>query len=82
MSVPPNGRKTLFGTDPLSAYAVKRKSVRRRHDALSSKTYFSTYLQNVGEVVEYGAGSGRITIPLAKQNHKVLAVDNDPIMLK
>ena len=35
--------KILFGTDPLSAYAVKRKSVRRRHDALSSKTYFSTY---------------------------------------
>lgn len=44
--------------------------------------FYHSILQNVGEIVEYGAGSGRITIPLAKQNHKVLAVDNEPIMLK
>lgn len=44
--------------------------------------FYLSILQNVSEVVEYGAGSGRITIPLAKQNHKVLAVDNELIMLK
>lgn len=44
--------------------------------------FYLSILQDVDEIVEYGAGSGRITIPLVKQNHKVLAVDNEPIMLK
>lgn len=44
--------------------------------------FYLSILQDVDEIVEYGAGSGRITIPLAKQGHKVLAVDNELIMLK
>lgn len=38
-----NPQFTLFGTDPLPAYTVKRERIRRRHNALSSKTYFSIY---------------------------------------
>lgn len=39
-------------------------------------------LKDKKEVLELGAGSGRITIPLAKKGIKVIAVDNSVSMLK
>lgn len=44
--------------------------------------FYITALKNVHEIVEYGAGSGRITLPLAYDGHSVIAVDNEPAMLK
>lgn len=40
VSVTADRGKTLYGTDPLSTYPVKRKRVGRCHDVLSSKKYF------------------------------------------
>lgn len=51
-------------------------------DVTDDLGFYLSILQNVDEITEYGAGSGRISIPLAKQNHKVLAIDNEPMMLK
>lgn len=33
------------------------------------------------EIVEYGAGTGRVTIPLAMQGKKIIAIDNEKKML-
>lgn len=51
-------------------------------DITDDLTFYLYILRDIDEIVEYGAGSGRITIPLAMNNHKVLAVDNELLMLK
>lgn len=43
--------------------------------------FYAKMVQPFEEVVEYGAGTGRITIPLAELGHKVIAVDNELKML-
>jgi SAM-dependent methyltransferase len=35
-----------------------------------------------GPILEYGAGTGRITLPLARRGHEVTAVDASPFMLE
>jgi len=37
--------------------------------------------RGAGRVLELGAGSGRVTIPLARDGHEVVAVDRSPAML-
>lgn len=50
-------------------------------DIIDDIQFYIRLLKDYPEIVEYGAGSGRITIPLANEGHMVLAVDNEPLML-
>lgn len=42
---------------------------------------YRTLLKDYNEIVEYGAGTGRITIPLAMEGKKIIAIDNEINML-
>jgi SAM-dependent methyltransferase len=51
----------------------------REHDI----AYFLALAENArGPVLEYGCGSGRVTLPLARGGHSVLGVDTSPVMLQ
>ena len=43
---------------------------------------YSEIVSDKNVVIEYGAGTGRITIPLARKGIKVIALDNSEAMLK
>lgn len=49
-------------------------------DAKPNIDFFGRYAQAAGEVLDIGAGTGRIAIPLARQGVKVYAVEPSPAM--
>ncbi len=54
---------------------------RRRADLSFYRELAKRRLGNSGRILELGAGSGRITIPLARAGYSVVAVDSSPAML-
>ena len=54
---------------------------RRRADLAFYKEIARKRLGDSGRILELGAGSGRLTIPLARAGHEVVAVDRAPAML-
>jgi SAM-dependent methyltransferase len=51
-------------------------------DAKPNVAFFGRYAEKAGEVLDIGAGTGRIAIPLARQGLKVYAVEPSPAMRK
>ncbi len=71
------------GPENLSHYDIpwlyEQPFVQRQEDVV----YFCELAQHLeGPVLEYGCGSGRITIPLARQGSRVTAVDRSRPMLR
>jgi len=54
---------------------------RRRADVTFYRQLAKQRLGTSGNILELGAGSGRITIPLARDGHEVVAIDQMPPML-
>lgn len=54
---------------------------RRRADVNFYRTFANRRLGGPGRILELGAGTGRVTIPLARDGHHVVAVDQAPAML-
>ena len=54
---------------------------RRRADVTFYRELARQRLGGPGRILELGAGSGRVTIPLARDGHEVVAVDQSPAML-
>src|SRR3954453_21752430 len=54
---------------------------RRRADVGFYRELARKRLGDGGRILELGAGSGRVTIPLARAGHEVVAVDSNPAML-
>lgn len=50
-------------------------------DVTADINLYKVLLKDYAEVVEYGAGTGRITIPLAMEGKKIIAIDNEVNML-
>jgi SAM-dependent methyltransferase len=55
---------------------------RRRWDVTFYRELATKRLGNAGRILELGAGSGRATIPLARDGHEVVAVDRSPEMIE
>lgn len=54
---------------------------RRRADVTFYRELAQRRLGGPGRILELGAGSGRVTIPLARDGHQVVAIDQSPAML-
>ena len=54
---------------------------RRRADVTFYRELARRQLGGPGRILELGAGSGRVTIPLARDGHEVVAIDQSPAML-
>ena len=54
---------------------------RRRADVNFYRTFAKRRIGGPGRILELGAGSGRVTIPLARDGHEVVALDQAPAML-
>ena len=54
---------------------------RRRADVTFYRELARKRLGAGGRILELGAGSGRVTVPLARDGHEVVAVDRSPAML-
>jgi SAM-dependent methyltransferase len=54
---------------------------RRRADVTFYRELAHQRLGGPGRILELGAGSGRVTIPLARDGHQVVAIDQSPAML-
>lgn len=54
---------------------------RRRADVTFYRQLANRRLGGPGRILELGAGSGRVTIPLARDGHEVVAIDQSPPML-
>jgi SAM-dependent methyltransferase len=54
---------------------------RRRADVTFYRELAKERLPGGGDILELGAGSGRVTIPLARDGHRVVAIDQAPAML-
>ncbi len=54
---------------------------RRRADVTFYRELATKRLGGPGRVLELGAGSGRVTVPLARDGHQVVAIDQSPAML-
>src|SRR5450432_2020798 len=54
---------------------------RRRSDVTFYRELARKRLGAGGRILELGAGTGRITIPLARDGHRVVALDQSPGML-
>jgi SAM-dependent methyltransferase len=54
---------------------------RRRADVTFYRGLAKRRLGGPGRVLELGAGTGRVTVPLARDGHQVVAVDQSPAML-
>ncbi len=55
---------------------------RRRADVTFYRELAQKRLGGPGRILELGAGSGRVTIPLARDGHEVVAIDQSPAMLE
>jgi SAM-dependent methyltransferase len=55
---------------------------RRRSDVNFYREIARRRLGGPGRILELGAGSGRVTIPLARDGHHVVAIDQAPAMLE
>jgi SAM-dependent methyltransferase len=54
---------------------------RRRADVNFYRTLAKRRLGGPGRILDLGAGTGRVTIPLARDGHEVVALDQSPSML-
>lgn len=54
---------------------------RRRADVTFYRGLAKRRLGGPGRILELGAGTGRVTVPLARDGHTVVAVDQSPAML-
>ncbi len=54
---------------------------RRRADVTFYRELATRRLHGPGRILELGAGSGRVTIPLARDGHEVVAIDQSKAML-
>ena len=54
---------------------------RRRADVTFYRELARRHLGGSGRILELGCGSGRVTIPLARDGHEVVALDRSPAML-
>jgi SAM-dependent methyltransferase len=54
---------------------------RRRADVAFYRDLARKELGGPGEILELGAGTGRLTLPLARDGHRVTAIDGSPSML-
>jgi SAM-dependent methyltransferase len=54
---------------------------RRRADVTFYRELARRTLGGPGRILELGAGSGRVTIPLARDGHELVAIDQSPAML-
>lgn len=54
---------------------------RRRADVTFYRELAKRRLGGPGRILELGAGSGRVTVPLARDGHDVVALDQSPAML-
>ncbi len=54
---------------------------RRRADVTFYRELATKRLGGPGRILELGAGSGRVTVPLARDGHQVVAIDQSPAML-
>lgn len=54
---------------------------RRRGDVNFYRELARRHLDGPGSILELGAGTGRVTIPLARDGHHVVAIDQAPAML-
>lgn len=61
----------------VDAEAYERRYEGRTEDVL----YFEKRLRGRCDILEYGAGAGRLTLPLARKGHRVTAVDVSPQMV-
>lgn len=77
---PPSEQALRFGTEAhyLDASLYDRQYARRRYDV---RFYEEIAREHGGPVLELGAGSGRVTIALARAGHEVVAVDRMATML-
>ncbi len=55
---------------------------RRRADVTFYRELARRRLGGPGRILELGAGSGRVTVPLARDGHRIVAVDQSPAMLE
>ncbi|MGE3547411.1 MAG: class I SAM-dependent methyltransferase, partial [Kofleriaceae bacterium] len=55
---------------------------RRRADVTFYRELANRRLGKPGRILELGAGSGRVTIPLARDGHAVVAIDQAPAMIE
>ncbi len=53
----------------------------RYHGRSEDIGFYARLAKGKGDVIEYGAGTGRLTLPLARAGSRVLAVDLAPAML-
>lgn len=76
----PSPQALRFGTDAhyTDAALYDRNYRRRRYDV---RFYESIAAEHGGPILELGAGSGRVTIALARAGHEVVAVDRMEPML-
>ena len=54
---------------------------RRRADVTFYRELARRRLGGPGRILELGCGSGRVTVPLARDGHRVVAIDQSPAML-
>ena len=54
---------------------------RRRADVTFYRELAQKRFGGPGRILELGAGSGRVTIPLARDGHEVVAIDQSPAMI-
>lgn len=80
MSKPPSEHALRYGSEAhyLDAKLYDHAYARRKHDV---RFYVSIAAEIGGPILELGAGSGRVTIALARAGHQVVAVDRMPSML-
>jgi len=55
---------------------------RRRADVTFYRQLARQRLGESGSILELGAGTGRVTLPLARDGHHIVAVDQSPAMLR
>lgn len=71
------GSREHYGDAALYDYEYRR----RRADVGFYRELARKRLGEGGRILELGAGSGRVTIPLARAGHEVVALDTSPAML-
>lgn len=79
---PAGGRTASAAREP-DAYYVDAALYERNfaHKTEDIDYYLALAEGTKGPLLEYGAGAGRVTLPLARAGHRVTAVDRSPAML-